>query len=246
MNTLLITRERCTLGSSPGVHSLFLISSKSTLSSQNSLEEQSVRADMLCFNPLERTHFWNRVVGLGSSQSERRVTHAGKIRAGLSQSTSNCLWPRRAFPLARATAKPGFLGESLVLSIYSGSILMRQSTNLLLSIKHSLTRTSSQAHAEVGWHVCGHTRWKSVPNNHGDDCTVPGSLQTFHCIWPHPGVVREKSTGFARRQTVGWDFGQLSGSLRSLPSSFVKWELVPSFCRWGNWSLRISDLPKVT
>lgn len=59
---------------------------------------------MVYLNLLERTHFWDKIIDLGSSPSEPSVTHAGKISAAISQSRSNCPGPRNAFPMAGAMA----------------------------------------------------------------------------------------------------------------------------------------------
>ena len=57
INTPLIMHEHCPDGYRSGVHPVFISSSKSTLFSQTSPEECPVRADMVCFNVLEKTHF---------------------------------------------------------------------------------------------------------------------------------------------------------------------------------------------
>lgn len=76
-------------------------------------------------------------------------------------------------------------------------------------------------------------RWKSVPNNHkGMIAQTLAHYKHFNVydLISRVGVVREKSTSFAIRYIQGCDSGQVSPSLRALPSSFCEMGIVSSFC----------------
>lgn len=93
-------------------------------------------------------------------------------------------------------------------------------------------------------------------------CTPDGSLclittrEWLHRAWLVTNILTymissgelvwlgEKSTGFATRYIQGCDFGQVSPTLRALPSSFVKWELCPHFAVVSDISNRKMELSK--
>ena len=161
--------EHCTLVCRPGVHSLFIISSKSTLFFPDFPRRVISQSRYgVCFNLLERAHFWGRMVGRGSSQSEGSVTHAGKMRTGIRARAMVCdpgllfLWLEPPPSLDFWDTESPWVCP-FILKVYSC-----WSEHKIASI------CKAQSDMNVFVDTCrsgltclfAHARWKSVPNSH--------------------------------------------------------------------------------